>query len=63
MKYDEVAVARQEFVAEIDGTGGTGKVGIQNIARAKKAEYEKLDGEYKQLSSAFICSSTKYSFH
>ncbi|MEJ7829144.1 MAG: DUF4407 domain-containing protein [Segetibacter sp.] len=52
MKYDEVSVARQEFVAEIDGTGGTGKVGIQNIARAKKAEYEKLDSEYKQLSSA-----------
>ncbi len=51
-KYDEVSVARQEFVAEIDGTGGTGKVGIQNIARAKKAEYEKLDSEYKQLSSA-----------
>ncbi len=51
-KYDEVAAARQEFVAEIDGTGGTGKVGIQNIARAKKAEYEKLDAEYKQLLSA-----------
>ncbi|MBA4139215.1 MAG: DUF4407 domain-containing protein [Segetibacter sp.] len=51
-KYDEVATARQEFVAEIDGTGGSGEVGIQNIARAKKAEYEKLDAKYKQLSSA-----------
>ena len=51
-KYAEVTFARQEFVAEIDGTGGSGKVGIQNIARAKKAEYEKLDEEYKMLSSA-----------
>jgi phosphate/sulfate permease len=50
-KYNEVAKARQEYVAEIDGTGGSGKVGIHNIAIAKKAEYEKLDGEYKQLTS------------
>ena len=49
-KYNEVATARQQFLAEIDGTGGTGKVGIQNIALAKKAEYEKLDGEYKLLA-------------
>jgi hypothetical protein len=50
-KYDEVLRARQEFVAEIDGTGGTGKVGIARIATAKKLEYEKLDAEYKQLSA------------
>lgn len=47
-KYNEVASARQQFIAEIDGTGGTGKVGIQNIARAKRAEYEKLDSQYNQ---------------
>ncbi|MCW3079142.1 DUF4407 domain-containing protein [Segetibacter sp.] len=51
-KYNEVSMARQEFLAEIDGTGGTGKVGIQNIARAKKAEYEKLDSQYNQVSSS-----------
>ncbi len=51
-KYDEVSGARQEFVSEIDGTGGTGKVGIAAIAKAKKVEYEKQDGEYRQLSSA-----------
>ena len=51
-KYNEVSGARQQFLAEIDGTGGTGKVGIQNIARAKKAEYEKLDSEYNQISSS-----------
>jgi hypothetical protein len=51
-KYNEVAVARQQFLAEIDGTGGTGKVGIQNIARAKKAEYQKLDSQYNTVNSS-----------
>lgn len=50
-KYNEVSTARNEFLAEIDGTGGTGKIGIQNIARAKKAEYEKLDSQYNHVSS------------
>lgn len=50
-EYDEVKKARQEYIAEIDGTGGTGKIGIKNIAIAKKAEYEKLDEEYKKLAS------------
>jgi hypothetical protein len=51
-KHDEVVRARQEYVAEIDGTGGTGKIGISTIARAKRAEYEKLDSEYNQLASS-----------
>lgn len=47
----EVAVsqARENFLAEADGSGGSGKVGIEKIALAKKAAYEKLDEEYKQL--------------
>src|SRR4051812_39821861 len=45
-KYLEVADARQQYIAETDGSGGTGKVGIEKIARAKKVEYEKLDNEY-----------------
>jgi len=53
-KYDEVSNARQQFLAEIDGTGGTGKIGIQHIARAKKLEYEKLDSEYNQLSGSIL---------
>lgn len=48
-KYSEVTTARQQYLAEIDGTGGTGKIGIQNIAKAKRAEYEKLDTEYQQM--------------
>lgn len=51
-KYAEVSNARQLFIAETDGTGGSGKVGIKNIALAKKSEYEKLDNEYKMLVSA-----------
>lgn len=50
-KYTFVDKARQEYIAEMDGTGGSGKIGLKNIAMAKKAEYEKLDEEYKQLSA------------
>ena len=31
-KYSEVSTARQLFLAEIDGSGGSGKIGIKNIA-------------------------------
>jgi hypothetical protein len=48
-KYDAVSKARANFLAEADGSGGTGKVGIEKIAMAKRNEYEKLDAEYKQL--------------
>jgi hypothetical protein len=47
-KYNEVSNARQQYLAEIDGTGGTGKIGIRNIALAKKAEYERLDSQYRK---------------
>lgn len=48
-KNEAVSIARANFLAEADGSGGTGKVGIEKIALAKKIEYEKLDAEYKQL--------------
>lgn len=51
-KYNEVSTARQQFLAEIDGTGGTGKVGIANIAKAKRAEYERVDSQYNQIKSS-----------
>jgi hypothetical protein len=51
-KYDDVSNARQNFLAEADGSGGTGKVGIEKIAMAKRKEYEKLDSAYKQLLAA-----------
>ncbi|NOT94661.1 DUF4407 domain-containing protein [Ferruginibacter sp.] len=48
-KYADVNKARQNFLAETDGSGGTGKVGIKDIAIAKRNEYQKLDEEYQAL--------------
>ncbi len=49
LKYDAVTKARENFLAETDGSGGTGKIGIKDIAIAKRNEYQKLDGEYQLL--------------
>lgn len=49
-RYREVATARDNFIAETDGTGGSGKVGMKDIAQAKQREYLKLDEGYRQLS-------------
>jgi hypothetical protein len=51
VKYNEVATARNNFIAETDGTGGTGKIGVAAVAAAKRNEYEKLDREYQQLNA------------
>ncbi|MBC7934922.1 MAG: DUF4407 domain-containing protein [Rhizobacter sp.] len=48
-KYSIVDKARGNFLAETDGSGGTGKVGIKDIAIVKRNEYQKLDGEYQAL--------------
>ncbi len=48
-KYQAVAKARENFLSETDGSGGSGKVGIKDIAIAKKNEYQKLDAEYQAL--------------
>lgn len=45
-KYVEVAAARNNFIAETDGSGGSGKIGLKDIARAKQNEYEKMDSAY-----------------
>ena len=50
-KYNDVAASRNAFIAETDGTGGSGKIGIKDIARAKQNEYLKLDAEYSQLNA------------
>ena len=48
-KYAEVDNARANFLAETDGSGGSGKIGISTIAMAKKKEYEKLENNYSTL--------------
>lgn len=49
IKYDAVNKTRNNFLSETDGSGGSGKVGIKDIAIAKRNEYQKLDGEYQAL--------------
>ena len=49
VKYEAVNKARENFLAETDCSGGSGKVGIKDIAIAKRNEYQKLDGEYQSL--------------
>jgi len=46
-KSDAVTKARENFLAETDGSGGSGKIGIKDIAIAKRNEYQKLDAEYE----------------
>lgn len=53
-KYDAVQKARENYLAESDGSGGTGKVGLKTIALAKKAEYEKIDAEYQQMAKTTL---------
>ncbi len=48
-KYADVSSARTNFLSETDGSGGSGKVGIKDIAIAKQKEYQKLDGEYQAM--------------
>lgn len=48
-KYAEVAKARENFIAETDGTGGSKKIGLEAIAKTKKQAYELLLTEYNLL--------------
>jgi hypothetical protein len=48
-KYNEVSAARDAFIAETDGTGGSHKIGLKEIAQTKQAAYEKLDADYRQM--------------
>lgn len=58
--YAEVAKAREAFIAETDGTGGTQKRGYEAVAKAKKAEYDKLDAAYQQLQQQIQPQVTQY---
>ena len=52
LKYNEVAASRNAFIAETDGTGGSGKIGLKDIAKAKQNAYEQLSNDYAQLNSS-----------
>ena len=49
LSSEEVSNARDNFLAETDGSGGTGRVGVKAVALAKKLEYQKLDTAYQIL--------------
>lgn len=51
-KYNEVSASRDAFIAETDGTGGSGKIGLKDIAKAKQNEYTKLDEAYNDLHAS-----------
>jgi hypothetical protein len=53
-RYQGVAAARDAFIKETDGTGGSGKIGLKDIARAKEKEYGKLDSEYQLTRAALL---------
>ena len=48
-RYAEVSAARDRFISETDGTGGSRKIGLKDIAQAKQREYQQLDGNYIAL--------------
>lgn len=50
-RYAEVSAARNEFISETDGTGGSRKIGLKDIAAAKQKAYLQLDANYKVLES------------
>lgn len=51
LKYSEVSNSRNSFIAESDGSGGSGKIGLKDIARAKQNEYQKIDSAYNILNN------------
>ncbi len=51
-KYNEVSTARNGFIAETDGSGGSKKIGLKDIAQAKQKEYLKLDAEYQLMNTS-----------
>lgn len=48
-RYNEVSAARDAYITETDGTGGSKKPGLKDIAKAKQNEYERLDKSYTEL--------------
>lgn len=48
-RYTEVSAARDRFISETDGTGGSKKIGLKDIALAKKNAYQQLDANYNLL--------------
>jgi hypothetical protein len=50
-KYVDVQAARISYQAEIDGTGGSKRFGIKDVAREKGKILQRLEDEYAQLKT------------
>lgn len=50
-RYAEVSAARDSFISETDGTGGSRKIGLKDIAQTKERAYLQLDANYKTLEN------------
>ena len=53
-RYQEVSAARDNFIKETDGTGGSKKIGLKDIAAAKQREYLKLSNDYQQKETLLL---------
>lgn len=53
-RYAEVSAARDAFIRETDGTGGSKKIGLKDIAQAKQREYQKLDVDYRSKEQQLL---------
>ena len=53
-RYQELSLARENYIKETDGTGGSKKIGLKDIALAKQREYEKLDKAYREKETQLI---------
>ncbi|MFN0108921.1 MAG: DUF4407 domain-containing protein [Blastocatellia bacterium] len=47
---EEVERLRQEYLREMDGTGGSGRYGFSVVAKQKKAEFDKAENSYTRLA-------------
>lgn len=51
-KYKALEIAEQEYLKEIDGTGGSGKFGIAGIAREKEKAYKRAEEAYQGIEES-----------
>lgn len=51
-KYAALEMAEQEYIKEIDGTGGSGKYGIAGIAREKEKAKQRAEEAYQTISES-----------
>ncbi len=49
LKDKDLTLARESFIAETDGTGGSKKIGLKDIAKAKQSAYLKVQEDYHEM--------------